>query len=198
MAKPNGEQPLEFVFYPEPEHEWITLGNGERRIRCCIRQHLIVKQNARWVHVEHDPYGSVPPPDEKRRTFILSRRDLETFGAAYRRDKFPDHDTYYATERDAIASHGRDPKPEIDLNAEIEALSARWERVLNFWGHRFGLARSCFAELGIKSGASVEEIKAAFRKLSLERHPDVGGDQNSFVELRQAYEEALRLAKSSG
>jgi hypothetical protein len=203
MAKPDGAnaQSLEFVYYPEPEHEWITLGNGERRIRCCVRRHRIVKKNARWVHVEHDPYGQAAPIGQKRRTFILSRHDLDTYGGAYRRDKLPDHESYYATERRAIASYGADPADSYaaTVQAAIDSITQAAELFAKLMPERDRIAGksrrvACFTTLGIKPTASVAEIKAAYRRLALERHPDVGGDHNGFVRLRQAYEQALRVA----
>jgi hypothetical protein len=206
MAKPDGAN-VEFVYYLEPGYEWITLGNGKKRLRGRIRRHRIAKMNTRWVHVEHDPYpddGSVPPPDKKCRTFLLSRFDLDMCGAAYRRDKLPDHETYYVTAQDAIA-HNRPIEPPFDpdawlaeyqdeVNRSVQAFE-RFVQECEILRERLRRGRSvaCFTVLGIKPGTSVEEIKSAFRRLSLERHPDVGGDQNSFIQLRQAYEQALRL-----
>lgn len=45
--------------------------------------------------------------------------------------------------------------------------------------------------LGVKPGASKEEIKSAYRKLAMKHHPDKGGDPVKFQRITQAYEEAL-------
>jgi len=42
--------------------------------------------------------------------------------------------------------------------------------------------------LGVSKDASKEDIKKAFRKLSLEHHPDKGGDEEKFKEISNAYE----------
>jgi len=42
--------------------------------------------------------------------------------------------------------------------------------------------------LEIPQSATPEEIKAAYRKLAKDNHPDVGGDHDKFLEIKQAYE----------
>lgn len=45
-----------------------------------------------------------------------------------------------------------------------------------------------YEKLGIEPTATAEEVKAAAKRLMLENHPDVGGDEESFIEIREAYE----------
>lgn len=45
-----------------------------------------------------------------------------------------------------------------------------------------------YSTLGLKRGASEDEIKTAYRKLAMKHHPDRGGDQNKFKEISTAYE----------
>lgn len=45
-----------------------------------------------------------------------------------------------------------------------------------------------YERLGVEPTATAQEIKAAAKKLMLENHPDVGGDEKSFIEIREAYE----------
>jgi curved DNA-binding protein len=42
--------------------------------------------------------------------------------------------------------------------------------------------------LGLKPGASEEEIKKAYRKLAMKHHPDRGGDEAEFKKIKEAYE----------
>lgn len=50
---------------------------------------------------------------------------------------------------------------------------------------------SIWQTLGVEPGASVEEIRAAFRQRALATHPDRGGAPEAFRALRSAYESAL-------
>lgn len=47
---------------------------------------------------------------------------------------------------------------------------------------------SLYDTLGISKEASKDEVKKAFRKLSLEHHPDKGGNEEKFKEISNAYE----------
>ena len=41
--------------------------------------------------------------------------------------------------------------------------------------------------LGVNENSSQDEIKKAFRKLSLKHHPDRGGDAEEFKKINEAY-----------
>jgi DnaJ family protein A protein 2 len=45
-----------------------------------------------------------------------------------------------------------------------------------------------YKELGVEKGASAEEIKKAYKKEALARHPDRGGDKAGFQRLQAAYD----------
>jgi curved DNA-binding protein CbpA len=47
------------------------------------------------------------------------------------------------------------------------------------------------ALLELKPGASKEEVKAAYRRLARQHHPDCGGDPAKFKEIQAAYETAM-------
>ena len=42
--------------------------------------------------------------------------------------------------------------------------------------------------LGVDKKATYDEIRKAYRKLALKKHPDRGGDKEEFVKIQQAYE----------
>lgn len=45
--------------------------------------------------------------------------------------------------------------------------------------------------LGLKSDASMDEVKQAFRKLAIKYHPDKGGDPEKFAKIHDAYERII-------
>ena len=45
-----------------------------------------------------------------------------------------------------------------------------------------------YATLGLKRGASPDEIKKAYRSMAMKHHPDRGGDEKKFKEISTAYE----------
>lgn len=55
-----------------------------------------------------------------------------------------------------------------------------------------------FDVVGVASGASLEEIKAAFRSRALTLHPDKGGDPEKFRRLQEAYEILKRDFNADG
>jgi hypothetical protein len=53
-----------------------------------------------------------------------------------------------------------------------------------------------FAVLGLPKGASLAELKRAFRRLSLTTHPDQGGTEAAFIRVKRAFDAAI--ARSGG
>jgi molecular chaperone DnaJ len=49
-------------------------------------------------------------------------------------------------------------------------------------------AKDYYQILGLSRGATTEEVKAAFRRLALEHHPDRGGNAEKFKEANEAYQ----------
>ncbi len=56
-------------------------------------------------------------------------------------------------------------------------------------------SESALAVLGLARGASLDDIKRAYRRRALETHPDRGGDSAEFQRVQRAYESATRRAK---
>ena len=46
--------------------------------------------------------------------------------------------------------------------------------------------------LWLRTGASMDEVKKAYRSLALKHHPDRGGDPAKMVEINEAYESLMK------
>jgi len=57
------------------------------------------------------------------------------------------------------------------------------------------MPKDYYKTLGIEKNASSEEVKAAFRRLALEHHPDRGGNAEKFKEANEAYRVLSDAAK---
>lgn len=56
------------------------------------------------------------------------------------------------------------------------------------------MANNPFETLGLTSDATADEVKSKWKSLASQHHPDRGGDASTFAEMREAYNEAIKLA----
>jgi hypothetical protein len=54
---------------------------------------------------------------------------------------------------------------------------------------------ACITALGLAWPTTEDEVRRSYRRLALERHPDVGGEHAAFVELGRHYETALTVVR---
>ncbi len=139
-----------------------------------VARHRIVRQNARKVYVDCDPFdedewarraeqgGESSGDAIKTRTLAIDRVALRQEGR-FRRRHARRELFFYASEQEGIR----------DVEA---ALTAKYA-----W---------C-ATLGVKFPCSVDSIKSAYRRLAVTSHPDAGGDPEEFRTVERAYREAL-------
>ena len=139
-----------------------------------VARHRIVRQNARKIHVNCDPFdedewahrgergGESSGDAPKVRTLAVDRVMLRTEGRFCCRHAHRDL-VFYASEEDGIR----------DVEAALTSKHA--------W---------C-ATLGVRFPCSADSIKTAYRRLAIISHPDVGGDPAEFRTVEQAYREAL-------
>ncbi len=56
-----------------------------------------------------------------------------------------------------------------------------------------------YALLGVAATASLDDVKAAFRKMALAHHPDHGGSADAFIRIKRAYDAIVkRRARRAG
>src|SRR3954447_5311500 len=146
-----------------------------------VARHRIVKQNARKIHVDCDPFdedewarrgdrgGESSGDAPKTRTMAVDRVALRKEGRFRCRHAHREL-TFYVSEEDGIR----------DVEA---ALTAKYA-----W---------C-ATLGVRFPCSANSINAAYRRLAIASHPDAGGDPAEFRAVEQAYREALAYFGQAG
>ena len=91
-----------------------------------------------------------------------------------------------------IASYADD----ILRRREEEAEQARARARAAVW--TANAPHDAFSALGLSIIAPLAEIKAAYRRMAFQMHPDRGGDHNAMVRLNVAYEEAVEYAEWRG
>jgi len=57
---------------------------------------------------------------------------------------------------------------------------------------------SPYRVLGVAEGASLDEVKAAFREQALAHHPDHGGTAEGFIAVKRAYDAAVARIERGG
>lgn len=132
--------------------------------------HRVVRKTRRYVYVEQRPY------DPER----LAGGWLDLGAPTYRLDR-------EALEREGHAF--------VPITAEIDDplfFGAPYEeRVERVAAEVF----PCFRRLGLSFPCTVDQVKAAYRRLAKDAHPDRGGSHDGFLALQEAYEQALRLCR---
>jgi DnaJ-domain-containing protein 1 len=46
--------------------------------------------------------------------------------------------------------------------------------------------------LGVPATATMDQVKARYRQLAKQHHPDFGGEKENFMRVQEAYEQAMR------
>ena len=77
----------------------------------------------------------------------------------------------------------------------MNVVNAVWLTLLCGMLGAWAIQKDAFTTLGVRRSASDKEIKAAYRKLSLQYHPDKSPNtQDKFIEISEAYEQIGRHA----
>jgi hypothetical protein len=110
-----------------------------------------------------------------------------------------DHSVDKAKERGFKLTYGSDVFAQLVIALEdLARMAERGIYELQTWlaGMKFLpppiAVPGCFLALGFTDiPADVEEVKARFRTLAKQRHPDAGGSAEAFMQLQQAADEAV-------
>lgn len=97
---------------------------------------------------------------------------------------------YITTGKNAIADN-YDPLADYYLDIkQLENTGSEEVAALldNFWKHYLAFTEDALGSLGLKQGASYEEVKLRYRELVKEHHPDQGGDPAAFRKIQNAME----------
>ncbi len=150
--------------------------SGESRRRREFRSYL---DAIREPYVEGDDVDGHPV------AFYLPERDVAiTF----------DPRTYYCVDRtgtDAVLAEHEMPGSVLGQRLPFETPDLGFDSPAE---SDLDPVRAAFAELGVPVGASVEEVRQAYRRRVKDVHPDQGGDEEAFRRVREAYTTAKEHA----
>lgn len=129
------------------------------------RPHRVVKKTKKYVYVERRPY------DSDQRTGSWLDDEAETF----------------RLNRHMLETEGYVLTPIAEVEDPLFFTTPYQERATQ--------PLTCFLRLGLSFPCTVAEVKAAYRRLVKQVHPDQGGNHDEFLKLQVAYEQALRLCQ---
>jgi hypothetical protein len=147
--------------------------------------HRIIKRTGKqvWVESSRIPAEDVNTSREDRSGWgqgrlVLDRRTLESQGWAFH-SRLKDTAIY-------VRPHGERVLSPSEVR-EAERLRDSREQWSSIRERREHSPRDDAALLGISWPAETDDVKAAYRRLAQEHHPDHGGDVRRFMEIQRAY-----------
>jgi DnaJ-domain-containing protein 1 len=165
--------------FPTQPRSTAEIVDGDARRRTEIRQYLSAIGEA--FAEDHFVEG-------QEVAFYLPKRDVAiTFDARayYRIERSPTYAVLCEHEMPGVNLGYRLPfdTPEVEFGTDEETSTVDPQE-------------AAFSVLGLPSGASESEVKAAYREKVKEVHPDHGGDTEEFRRVREAYTAAQKHARA--
>ena len=163
--------------YPSPVEPGSAGVDGDRRRRDELRAYL---------RAIDEPFAEDHPVAGQAVAFYLPERDVAiTFDAR----------AYYRIERsDTAAVLVEHEMPGVQLGARLpfEVPSVAFGEASASSDSQPAVA--AFRELGLSPAATLSDVKSAYRDRVKDVHPDLGGDEESFKRVREAYTTAKQHA----
>lgn len=105
----------------------------------------------------------------------------------------PRQSSAHSVDQNKLVSAEFSPLAEYYLNWDNfqETTSKTVDNLLRSFWQRFLAGNELTESLsvfGLESGASWGDVKIAYRKMANQHHPDKGGDMQTFIQIRRAYE----------
>ena len=166
--------------------EWLIPGEQQRQRQRRSGESRRRMEFREYLDAIDEPYAEDHVVEGQRVAFYLPERDVViTFDpkAYYRIDR---------SETTAILVEHEVPGSALGSRLPFEVPDVGF-------GRRDGRSpvdpiTAAFAELGVSAGASVDEVKRAYRRRVKDVHPDQGGDEDEFRRIREAYDTAREHA----
>jgi hypothetical protein len=184
MSEPNPPPPAG-VKADAPQEYVYKFGYDDQTHERVLERHPVLKRTTKQVFIRFKPGGVDRTYGDYRdeswlRIFSLDRQELEAKGAVA-------HAGYIFF----LRPPPQDRKPKVPPH--LEALRQFSKARIDAYERQ-----PCLVTLGLEAGATLAQVKEAFRDLALQHHPDRGGDPAAFHKIREAYGEALMLLKVVG
>lgn len=157
----------------------VVRDNLFREIKLLGGTHIVLSTN---IPLRQDgiPYANRAQPSDRGVAVYFLRRGRQMVFACDRWSKIEDNMRAIEKTIEAVRGIDRWGASEM-LERAVQAFEA------------LPAPQSCWSILGVRPGATADEINAAYRRAAREAHPDAGGSTDRMAEVNRARDEALSV-----